>query len=160
MKKLYPSKKELLKTYGLIIAIIVIILFFILGSKFQWAFKDDKMQYIIWDIITLVSLLAIAIILLLIVWFWIPKKNYYEIRNNAVIHYNFNKEITYDFSNILYIDKEYTLKHKTLLFYNNKGKGLFLILDKDFELYEIMKQKCKNLLSKEEFMARFPSVKL
>ena len=46
---------------------------------------------------------------------------------------------------IIHDNEKYTLKHKTLLFYNNKGKALYLVLDKNMELLDIFKKNCHNL---------------
>ena len=88
------------------------------------------------------------------------KQSYYIITNSSLVHHRANKEINYDFKDILYIDEVYTKKHHTLLFYTNSGKDRFLILDKDELIYKILKEKCHNLLLKSEFQAKFPKIKL
>ena len=72
----------------------------------------------------------------------------------------FTKELVYEFNDILYIDEEYTKKHKTLLFYTNKGDSRFLILDKENIIYTTLLNKCKNLLTRDQFHTKFPNVKL
>jgi len=86
--------------------------------------------------------------------------NRYEIHKNHLVHIKGTTRLHYDFSSILYIDEVYTNKHKTLLFYTDRGHARFLVLDKKNVLLTKTKEKCKNLISKEEYQAKFPRVKL
>ena len=157
MHKLYPSKKVLLKTYLIVAIFVVVVIFLIFSSRFAWTYSSENTTtYIIQDIVVFL----IGIVISVIGWFLLTSKNYYEVTNSAIIHHKLNSTFTYDFNNVLYIDENYTKKHKTLLFYNNKGKDLFLTLDKDMELLKIFNKECKNLISREEFHKKFPKVKL
>ena len=157
MNKLYPSKKVLLKTYLIVAIFVVVVIFLIFSSRFAWTYSSENTTtYIIQDAVVFL----IGIVISVIGWFLLTSKNYYEVTNSAIIHLKLNSTFTYDFINVLYIDENYTKKHKTLLFYNNKGKDLFLTLDKDMELLKIFNKECKNLISREEFHKKFPKVKL
>ena len=158
MKKLYPSKIALFKSYIWIALMIIILLYGIFSSRFAWAYSEEESitGYIIQDVITLVVSIAIDFVL----WFLLISKNYYEIIKCGIVHHKLGQETSYDFDHVIYINDEYTIKHKTLLFYNERGKELFLTLDKEGKLYEIFKKECKKLISKEEFHEKFPKIKL
>ena len=83
----------------------------------------------------------------------------YEIFHNKIIHKKLGKETEYYFSDILFIDEEFTLKHKMLLFYDKDGKDKYLILDKNKKILEIMDENVRQI-SEEELLRRFPNVKL
>ena len=72
----------------------------------------------------------------------------------------FAKEEVYEFKNVLYIDEPYTEKHKTLTFYLKDGKLKFISFDKDKKILDVFLMHCKNTISREEFIARFPTTKL
>lgn len=154
---LYPSKKKLLSTFFIVDILLFLIVYLTFGSKLSY-FKEgaDISGLITRDVIILVIYIALSALLLFI----LLKKNYYQITNSSLVHTRFNKEYVYDYNNILYIDEEYTNKHKTLLFYTNKGDSRFLILDKDEIILKTLKKKCKNLMTKEEYHTKFPNVKL
>jgi len=86
--------------------------------------------------------------------------NSYEIHKNHLVHLKGKTRLNYNYASILYIDEQYTKKHKTLLFYTDRGDSRFLVLDKDELLLSKTLERCKNLISKEEYQTKFPRVKL
>ncbi len=86
-------------------------------------------------------------------------KTFYLVDKNRILHAKMGKEYIYRWSDIIYIDEEWSKKHKMLLFYLNDGKGRYLAFDKQGIIYEYAMKYCK-LISYEEFIARFPKVKL
>ena len=142
-KRLKPRTSSVIKVYIPVMLIVLLALYGLFSSRFAWAYKDDGLrnEYIARDLIV-VGAWFVAFIILLIV---LIKRNYYVITKTGIIHYQFISSITYDFNNVIFIDEKYTLKHKTLLFDNNKGKALYLVLDKNMELLDIFKKNCHNL---------------
>jgi hypothetical protein len=65
----------------------------------------------------------------------------------------------YYWKDILYVDEEWSKKHKMLLFYMADGKERFLAFDKEGLIFEYALNYGR-LLSYEEFRARFPKTKL
>lgn len=155
-KIIKPSTKVLLKNYILVSIFIVVLIYAIFSSRGAWIFEEDFVPYLILDI----AMILLGAVISIIGCWLLLKNNYYEVINSSVIHHKLKAQTIYDFDHVLYIDKDYTLKHKTLLFYNERGKSLFLVLDKDLELLEIFENRCKKLLTKEEFQKKFPKVKL
>lgn len=86
-------------------------------------------------------------------------QTYYEITGPVFTHYKMGKVVEYAFSNIIYIDEEFSEKKKMMRFFTKEGQEHLLIFDRKGELYSIMLQKCK-LISKEEFNRRFPNKKM
>lgn len=155
-KIIKPSTKVLLKNYILVAIFVTVLIYLIFSTRCAWIYEEDFIPPLIQDI----AILLVGIIISIIGCWLLLKNNYYEIINSSLVHHKLKAQTIYDFDHVLHIDKEYTLKHKTLLFYNEQGKSLFLVLDKDLELLNIFENRCKKLLSKEEFQKKFPKVKL
>ena len=68
-------------------------------------------------------------------------------------------EKEYYWKDILYIDEEWSRKHKMLLFYMADGKDRYLAFDKEGLIFEYALNYSR-LISQEEFLARFPKAKL
>ena len=86
-------------------------------------------------------------------------QTYYEINGAVFIHYKMGKVVEYTFSNIVYIDKEFSLKKKMFRFFTRDGREHLLVFDRNGELYQTALEKC-TLISEEEFKRRFPNKKM
>ena len=87
------------------------------------------------------------------------RNTYYVLNNSRVIHVRLGKEVSYEWSHIVYIDQEWSEKHKTLDFFLESGKECYLAFDKEGKLYEYALRNCR-LLEQEEFAARYTKYKL
>ena len=86
-------------------------------------------------------------------------QTYYEIQGAIFIHSKMGKVVEYNFSNIVYIDQEFSEKKKMFRFFTRDGQEHLLVFDKNAELYQTALRKC-TLISKEEFERRFPNKKM
>lgn len=86
--------------------------------------------------------------------------NSYEIHKNTLVHIKGKERLNYNFADIIYIDEKHSRKHKTMLFYTNKGDERHLVLDPKGILLEKTLERAKNVVSYEEFRRRFPKTKL
>ena len=86
-------------------------------------------------------------------------KTYYEIKGAVFTHSKMGKVVEYSFSNIIYIDQEFSEKKKMMRFFTREGQEHLLIFDKNGVLYQTALKKC-SLISKEEFLRRFPNKKM
>lgn len=86
--------------------------------------------------------------------------NSYEITKHYLIHIKGKERLSYAYKDILYIDEAHSRKHKTLLFYTNKGDERHLVLDPEGILLESTLERAKNVISFEEYKRRFPKTKL
>ena len=86
-------------------------------------------------------------------------QTYYEINGPVFIHSKMGKTYEYAFNNIVYIDQEFSEKKKLFKFYTKDGKEHLLLFDKKGILYETALKKCP-LISEEEFLRRFPNIKM
>ena len=139
----------------------VVLLFLLYGafsSRFAWAYLKDgnETNNIIKDLLVIGVWFALSIVLAIILF----RKNYYEITKTTFIHHRFGNTINYDFNRILYIDEDYSIKHKTLLFYTNDGKGHFIAFDKKGDILPLIKNSCHHLMERDEFKFKFPKAKL
>ena len=86
-------------------------------------------------------------------------QTYYEIQGAIFIHSKMGKVVEYNFSNIVYIDQEFSEKKKMFRFFTRDGQEHLLVFDKNAVLYQTALRKC-TLISKEEFERRFPNKKM
>lgn len=146
-KIIKPKASYILRIYIPVMLILLIAVYGLASSRFKWAYEQgDVSQYILRDVLIVVCWAILFVIFLILML----KKNYYEVNKKELLHKRFVNEVAYSFDNVIYIDEEYTLKHKTLLFYNKEGKALYLVMDKNGELLKVFKQNCHNLKSKEQ----------
>lgn len=64
----------------------------------------------------------------------------------------------YFWSDILYIDEEFSEKHKMMRFFDKTGREKFLMFDKKQLIYEEALKRVKQITF-EELKRRFPNVK-
>ncbi len=86
-------------------------------------------------------------------------QTYYEIQGPIFIHSKMGKITEYTFSNIIYIDQEFSEQKKMMRFFTRDAREHLLIFDKEGVIYQTALDKCP-LISKEEFQRRFPNVKM
>lgn len=86
-------------------------------------------------------------------------QTYYELDKEKLVHHKMGKTYTYKFKDILYIDEEWSMKHKMVWFYDNNGKDHYLAFDKDGLIYKAMIKNCV-IMSWDEYKAKFPNAKM
>lgn len=86
--------------------------------------------------------------------------SYYEVEKSYVVVHKGTQKLVYNYSDVVYIDEEQSMKKKMVCFYTRQGHCRYLMFDKKGILYKVMIANCKNRLSKEEFKERYPQVKL
>ena len=87
------------------------------------------------------------------------KNTYYILNDVRVIHVRLGKEVSYEWSHVVYINQEWSEKHKTLDFFLESGKECFLSFDKEGQLYEYALRNCQ-LMDLEDFQIRYTKNKL
>ena len=87
------------------------------------------------------------------------KNTYYILNDVRVIHVRLGKEVSYEWSHVVYINQEWSEKHKTLDFFLESGKECFLSFDKEGQLYEYALRNCR-LMDLEDFQIRHSKNKL
>ena len=137
---------------------IFIITFFVFELIFYFSFQGangvfwpfDKSFYFYTPLLFIAS----------IIFCWMSiSQTYYEIQGPVFIHSKMGKVVEYTFSNIIYIDKEFSTQKKMMRFFTRDGKEHLLVFDKNGEIYTTALKKCP-LISKEEFLRRFPNTKM
>lgn len=109
-----------------------------------------------------VQILIIALYVIISVFMLVLSltRNFYVIESKYLVVVKGTKEMYYHYTDVVYIDKEQTEKRKVLCFATNKGHARYLPFDKEGKIYQTFLNKCHNLLSREEFKAQYPNVKL
>ena len=110
-----------------------------------------------WRQWTIIGFWAVSGIALIVIT---PLNIYYEINKRYVVVSKYGKKTTYNYSDVVYIDEEKSEKKKVVHFYTNKGHARYITFDQKGLLYKTMLANCKNRLSKEDFEANYPNVKL
>ena len=67
------------------------------------------------------------------------------------------KEWSYDYSSIIFFDKEQSLKKNIAIIFTKKSRTKYLLGDKDGKLVETIIKKCPNTMSVEEFRRAYPN---
>lgn len=86
-------------------------------------------------------------------------QTYYVVDRNRIVHVKMGKAYQYFFNDIIFVDEKWSEKHKMLLFYQKDGKARYLAFDKKGVIYQAVLER-SHLISEEEFLGRFPNVKL
>ena len=87
-------------------------------------------------------------------------RNFYVIESKYLVVIKGTREMIYNYTDVVYIDKEQTERKRVLCFYTNKGNARYLPFDKEGKIYTTFLDKCHNLLDLEEFKRRYPDAKI
>lgn len=86
-------------------------------------------------------------------------QTFYQIDGAIFLHSKMGKIVDYTFSNIIYVDEEFSTSKKLMRFFTKDGKEHLLLFDKNGVIYQTILEKSP-LISKEEFERRFPNIKM
>lgn len=145
--KVRVGAKRIVITY----AVLGVIVLFALYSMIGWIWPPTDVHYLVMVVWFLSTLLFFILSL---------TQTYYVMEGRNLIHHQLNKEFVYDCKDILYVDEEYSKKHKILTFYLESGAARYLPYDKNGAIFDFVMEKSINRISREEFHARFPSIRL
>ncbi|MGM9873826.1 MAG: hypothetical protein ACI31G_02755 [Bacilli bacterium] len=147
--KLYPAKKNIiLAMIGAIgfVGVMIFLIFFKLFITWPWDFKQPL-------------IIAVWLISGIIFTIFSIKGTHYLVTKKYLQVTRGKKEYIYFYSDIIYIDKEYSEKKKCICFVTNKGHVRYVNFDKEGIVYKTMIEGVKNLISKEEVKEKFPKIK-
>ena len=131
----------------LVVGLVVFLTFFDNFIKLPWG----QLPYI---------LIAIWIVGAIIFYIISIKSNYYILHKKYLTVKKYNKELVYNFSEIIYIDEAYSRKHQVIAFVTNKKHVRYITYDKEGILIDVMLDKCHNLLDEETFKKLHPEIKI
>ncbi len=141
------------------IILIFVILFVVFEAIFFISFQGIASDHI-WppdtSFVIYTPSLAVASVLFCILSI---SQTSYEVTSLKLVHTKMGKINEYFWSDIIYIDEEFSSKKKMLLFYTKDGRDHFLAFDKKGIIFEKALEKA-HLLSKEEFQRKFPNKKI
>lgn len=138
------------------IVFIFIVLFFVFEAIFYFSFQRDGL----WPFDISFYFYTPALLLSSAFFCYISiTKTYYIIDKQKIQHFKMGKQYQYKWSEIIYIEEEWSKRHKMLLFYQADGHPKYLAFDKKGVIWEYA-IKYSHLISTEEFRERFPKVKL
>ncbi len=148
--KLSLSKKKITITFLISFLVAAALLFSILFNLFlRWPW--DYYQYLIIGVFLALSIVFYILSL---------KANYYIVEKGQIKVRRFTKLYAYNFKEVIYIDEDYSTKHKTVMFVTSKGHIRYLTFDSQGILYETMLEKCTNRVDLATVRRRFPNLKL
>lgn len=143
-----PPFKPILLFNGVTLVLAASTLFGMYRTEWDWNTP------VIWIVIGF----WVAILITTIVFF--TRSNYYIVTADGIEHQRFNEKKTYSYKNVLYIDEEWSKKHKKLYFLTNEGIEKFLAFDREGKIYTLFMKHCKNLISTSQVRSRFPTLKI
>ena len=101
-----------------------------------------------------------ALIIMTVIFCVLSIRNtYYMIDGTKIAHYKMGHCDEYPYANIIYIDEEWSKKHKMLHFYMKSGKSHTLAFDKEGLIFKYATEK-SHTLSREEFRLQYPNAKM
>ena len=113
--------------------------------------KWNVVQFCIIGLYVVISILMLVLSL---------TRNFYVIENKYLVVIKGKKELYYNYTDVVYIDREQSEKRHILCFYTRQGHCRYLPFDKNGQIYKAFLNKCHNTLNKEEFVSQYPNVKL
>lgn len=150
------KKNEKLRISPWRIIWIFVVLFLILEAIFYFSFQSTQF----WPLEMNFYIYTPCLIASSIFFCWLSiTGTYYEIDATSIKHTKMNQTYQYFWKDMIYIEEEWSKKHKMLLFYQNDGRAKYLAFDKDGIIFEYAMKYSKQI-SKDEFLRRFPKVKL
>lgn len=147
-EKLKISSKRIIIIFAILFVVFEVIFYVSFQNKQFWPLEESFYIYTPAILVVTVIFCVISI-----------TQTYYKVDKLKITHVKMGKEFEFYFKDIIYIDEEWSKKHKMLLFYTSDGKSKFLTFDKNGVIFEYALQYSR-LISKEEFKMRFPNVKL
>lgn len=148
-QKLRVSTKRMVIIFSILFLVMETIFYFSFLKSSFYPF-DDVAFYVYTPLLLAASIFFCVLSI---------RSTYYIIDTKKLIHSKMGVEKEYYWKDIIFIDEEWSKKHKMLLFYMADGKDRYLAFDKDGLIYEYAINYAR-LISEEEFLARFPKVKL
>ena len=150
-KILRPNPKRIILIFAVLFVIFEAIFYFTfqgaISGKF-WPLESSFYAYT-------TSLLAASILFGALSIY----KTSYEVTSLKLVHTKMGKVMEYFWSDIIYIDEEFSASKKMLLFYTKDGREHYLAFDKDGIIFTKALEKC-HLISREEFIRKFPNKKI
>ena len=155
--KIKPNPVRIIITYIIIFVVMELSLWILMGTRF-WTLTSIQEYFassFLTDLIYTIIILLVCIIFMILTLV----NSYYEFDKKHLI-YKSMKTYEYTYDNIVYINVDYSSKHSTLEFFLNSGKNVLLTMDKDKKLLTELQSRCHKLLSKEEFLKKYPNARL
>lgn len=147
--KLYPAKKNIiLAMIGAtgFVGVLVFLIFFEIFITWPWDYRQPL-------------IIAVWLISGIIFTFFSLKGTHYLVTKKYIQVTRGRKEYIYYYSEIIYIDEEYSKRKRCICFVTNKGHVRYLNFDKEGIIYDTMINNAKNLISKDEVKEKFPKIK-
>lgn len=150
------EENQKLRVSTMRIVLIFLVLFLVMEAIFYISFQSGDFwplntSFYVYTPILLISTVFFCVLTIRGTWYMIDSKK--------LVHSKLGQTKEYYWKEIIYVDEEWSKKHKMLLFYMNDGKDHYLAFDKEGLIFEYA-LKYGRLLDKEQFLARFPKAKL
>ena len=148
--KVPVDKKRTIITFIIADVIFAALLFVSCINLFLFM-KWNAVQFVIIGLFVFISVFMLVLSL---------TRNFYVIESKYLVVVKGRKEVCYNYSDVVYIDKAQAEKKRVLAFATKQGFTRYLPFDKEGKIYDTFLKKCKNLLSEEEFKKQYPDKSL
>lgn len=139
------------------IIIVFVVAFLVFEAIFYFTMQDFNKGFFPFDMSFYIYTPAILVVSVVFCVLSITQ-TYYEIEKDKIVHHKMGKVTEIKYKDILYVDEEWSKKHKMVLMYLNDGRDHYLAFDKDEIIYNTVLEKA-NLMTWEEYKIRFPNAK-
>ena len=138
------------------IILIFVILFLVMTAIFYFSFQFDNF----WPLETSFFIYTPVLFVSSAIFCYISiTATYYEVDKHRLVHSKMGKITEYAWKDIVFLDEEWSIRHKMMRFFTSEGRERYLVFDKEGKIFEYTLNYAR-LMSEEEFRARFPKVKL
>ena len=148
--KVPVDKKRTIITFIIADVIFAALLFVSCINLFLFM-KWNAVQFVIIGLFVFISIFMLVLSL---------TRNFYVIESKYLVVVKGRKEVCYNYSDVVYIDKAQAEKKRVLAFATKQGFTRYLPFDKEGKIYDTFLKKCKNLLTEEEFKKQYPDKSL
>jgi hypothetical protein len=148
--KVWPSIKKTLLLALVIFLFSAVIVFTSCINLFLFQ-EWDYRQWLIIGVFLVSSILILIFSL---------RTYFYVIEKHELVVVKFKRELVYPYSEIIYIDQNQKRKNSTITMVMKSGQIIYLIPDKNNQVYQSLENNCDNLLDKQEVIYKYPRIKL
>ncbi len=146
-ERIYADPRHVLKYFIPIYLISMIVFYFMIAV----AWPPVLLHYILLGAWTLVTAFYII---------FANRRSYYVFSKKELKHYRGKQILYYPYKDIWFIDEFYSDKKNSIRFFTNRGDERYIIHDKNKTIYKELLVRCPNLLTKADYRAKFPKIKM
>lgn len=146
--KIRPNLTKTIISF-VIVAVLLLVVLYSFTGKWKWPLEyTDIVLFFSWAVLTGVYLYITI------------RYGFYELTKDSLNQRRFRTTYIHFYKDILFIDEEWSRKNNMLMFVRHDKRKVYLMLDKKQVLLDELLLRCKDNMTKEEFVSRYPEIKI